>query len=339
MMLVAASPSRLAMSVAWFSLFNAVMFSLALASIAEESVVLLQSSFEKKKRRDTKIVFGLFTSPKQKYSEQLDAVLSTWAQDVVAPHELLVVGVDRAPTQANIKYFPAPECPDGSPGPGITCKEATLLTQGYDLDADWVVVGGTDNYIFPQAFEVRLSGYDVAKPQILGIFGCGQQPECCCSDGKTGLCGGGGYAISRAALRAMIGNRTATAEHAFVEECIDVSNKESQGWSDQVTSCIARRHGIDEIQLSGLHGWREDLGEVRILLTTPGEVQPLTFHYVPPDEMPRIHQMAHASRGPTLAQTSTAMGSNATSSLNSAYTAKRLAYVDAINRKIKTGKR
>eukprot|EP00928_Gymnodinium_smaydae_P047126 TRINITY_DN31433_c0_g1_i1.p1 TRINITY_DN31433_c0_g1~~TRINITY_DN31433_c0_g1_i1.p1 ORF type:complete len:353 (+),score=25.97 TRINITY_DN31433_c0_g1_i1:90-1148(+) len=240
-----------------------------------------------------KVIFGLFTSPKPYYSKQLDAVLSTWAEDVASPHELLIVGVNRSRAQSNIHYFLAPECIDGSPGPGISCKEATLLSTAYLRGADWVVIGGTDNYVFVDQFVKRLSKENASVPQIFGIFGCGNNPpgKCCCKDHLTGLCGGGGYAISNAALRNMIGDQAQAAAGSYVKEAMRVSDTESMGWSDQVTSCIARRHGVREVQLDGLHGWRQDLDSMYPDLTEPDWRHPLTYHYVRPEEMTTIRSM------------------------------------------------
>merc|ERR1719181_145734 len=72
------------------------------------------------------------------------------------------------------------------------------------------------------------------------------------------------------------------------------------GWSDQVTSCIARRHGVEQVQLSGLYGWKlcsegkmscdfdKEAYRSKIQSTSP---KPLTFHYIGPVEMREIHQM------------------------------------------------
>eukprot|EP00928_Gymnodinium_smaydae_P041333 TRINITY_DN27995_c0_g2_i1.p1 TRINITY_DN27995_c0_g2~~TRINITY_DN27995_c0_g2_i1.p1 ORF type:complete len:386 (-),score=40.69 TRINITY_DN27995_c0_g2_i1:148-1239(-) len=236
-----------------------------------------------------KVVFGLFTSPKAKYVAQLDAVLSTWASDVEAPHELLIAGVNRTQMQSNIHYLPAPECVDGSPGPGVTCKEATLLTTAYRRGATWAVIGGTDNYIYAKRFLDRLSSEDASVPQILGMFGCGAPRDtCCCADHVPGLCGGGGYAISRAALSSMIGNQSDVAARSFIKEAIHVSDTESMGWSDQVTSCIGRRRGVQQVELGGLHAWRQSLADIRSDIEEPHRIAALTYHYVQPDEMKEI---------------------------------------------------
>ena len=40
------------------------------------------------------------------------------------------------------------------------------------------------------------------------------------------------------------------------EESMHTASTVSGYWSDQVTSCIARRNGVKEVDLPGLYGWR-----------------------------------------------------------------------------------
>lgn len=238
-----------------------------------------------------KVVFGVFTSPLPQYAAQMEAVAETWAQ-YVPPQRLLVVGVNGS--VPGITYSPAPMCQDGHvTNPGISCKEATLLATGHKLDADWVVVVGSDNYVFPRKMEQVLASEDSNKAQILGVFGCGDGEYC--EDKEGGLCGGAGYAISRAALTEMVGEARDAGEQ-FVQESMRTAETVCGYWSDQVTSCIARRHGVEQVGLQGLYGWRlgheddfsEDLYREKMVSSNP---KALTFHYIRPTEMHRIHEM------------------------------------------------
>lgn len=113
---------------------------------------------------------------------------------------------------------------------------------------------------------------------------------------KGGLCGGAGYAISRAALKAMVGEARDAGEQ-FVQESMHTAEAVCGYWSDQVTSCIARRHGVEQVELQGLYGWRlgqeddlnEDLYREKMSSSNP---KALTFHYIRPSEMRRLHEMA-----------------------------------------------
>jgi len=243
-----------------------------------------------------KVVYGVFTSPLPKYAEQMAAVADTWAKDV-PPQKLLVVGVNG--TAPGVTYKKAPKCKDGHvTNTGISCKEATLLTTGYELGADWVVVVGSDNYVFPRHMEERLARENAADPQILAIFGCGAGEYC--EDHKGGLCGGGGYAISRGALDKMVG-QAPKASHNFIQESMDTAKSVCGYWSDQVTSCIARRRGVKEVQLEGLYAWQlcspgvwacdfnPSIYRNKMLSSSP---KALTFHYITPDVMRTIHKMA-----------------------------------------------
>mmetsp|Transcript_139108 Transcript_139108/g.242040 ORF Transcript_139108/g.242040 Transcript_139108/m.242040 type:complete len:420 (-) Transcript_139108:173-1432(-) len=260
-----------------------------------------------------KVVYGIFTSPLPRYAAQLEAVLHTWGAEVF-PQKLLVVGVRGS--YPDVTYKLAPHCKDGHVNnDGISCKEATLLAEGYRTGADWVVVLGSDNYVFPRNFEKELRSRDPERPQILALWGCGKGY---CEDKQGGLCGGGGYAISRSALDAMIGKRL-HASKRFVRESIQTAKTSCGFWSDMVTSCIARRQivNIEQVNLTGLYAWRvcprpsnstlyewwlagtwfeklylcdfnHTLYREKMEASSPA---PLTFHYIRPREMYRIHYM------------------------------------------------
>lgn len=246
------------------------------------------------KDQKLKVLYGIFTSPLPKYAEQLQAVEETWAKQVL-PQRLLVVGVNGS--NPDITYKQAPLCQDEGRGAGISCKEATLLSTGYELGADWVVVLGSDNYVFPKRFDGLLEHTDKKIPQILAIYGCGEGKYC--EDHKSGICGGGGYAISRAALDTMVGKGVGAAKN-FIHESMHEATTIGGGWSDQVTSCIARRHGVKEVPVAGLYGWK--LCEPGVMACPFNEAvyrqhalsdQPraLTFHYIEPQDMHRIHDI------------------------------------------------
>jgi len=112
--------------------------------------------------------------------------------------------------------------------------------------------------------------------------------------------------LSRAALKRMIAGE---GPEAFVKLSMETAETVGGYWSDQVTSCIARRHGVSEVSLTGLYGWKlcrsqtsffdcgfdEDLYRQKIESTSPTA---LTFHYVTPEEMHRIHYIQTLADGP-----------------------------------------
>merc|ERR1719189_890165 len=76
------------------------------------------------------------------------------------------------------------------------------------------------------------------------------------------------------------------------------------GWSDQVTSCIARRHGVKEVSLTGLYGWKLCKPGMQSCLFDEAayrqhslydDPKALTFHYITPQDMHRIHDMVQKS--------------------------------------------
>jgi len=270
-----------------------------LCHVLVTSFMFLAAGKRRTRNQKLKVIYGVFTSPRPKYAAQLQAVEETWAKQV-PPRRLLVVGVNGS--NPDITYKQAPWCQDGHVNnPGISCKEATLLSTGYELGADWVVVIGSDNYVFPRRFDKMLEHADKKIPQILAIWGCGGGKYC--EDHKSGICGGGGYAISRAALDAMVGEGV-DAGQRFIQESMHQAATIGGGWSDQVTSCIARRHGVKEVPLAGLYGWKlcepgrnacpfnEAVYRKHALF---GDPKALTFHYITPQAMRRIHDMVQKS--------------------------------------------
>jgi len=266
-------------------------------------------------------------------------VEQTWAQQV-APQKLLVVGVNGSAPGTTYKL--APKCEDGHvTNPGISCKEATLLTTGYELGADWVIVVGSDNYVFPRSLEKRLKLENPRKAQILGIYGCGDGQFC--EDHKSGLCGGGGYAISRGALDEMVG-KGKSASQDFIQESMHTASTVGGYWSDQVTSCIARRHGVKEVQLEGLYGWKlcpegktdcsfdEEIYKERIMALP----KPLTFHYMKPDAMRRLHEMVVGMSKESFLNLAITREVNLSSSSTSParYDVQRTAYIHKMNEEL-----
>jgi len=237
--------------------------------------------------KNMKVVYALMTSPKPKFAAELAAVEETWGKEL-APQTLLIVGTTGS--TPGVIYDLAPMCEDGhTQNAGMSCKEATALAEGHKLGADWIVFGATDMYIFTKRIEEMLEKEDSSKPQILGIFGCGEGKYC--EDHKAGLCGGGGYLISRGALEKMVGNKKG-ATQSYVQECIDTSIGVGGNWSDQVTACVARRSHVKEVQIQGLYGWRLDSEEIYKEKIASSNPTTLTLHYVDPKLMHMIHKNA-----------------------------------------------
>lgn len=244
--------------------------------------------------KKAKVVFGLMTSPTPKYAAQLKAVEETWAKDA-APQTVFVIGnIGSVP---GIMYDMAPMCEDGNTANnGLACKESTIVARGHELGADWVVVGGTDQYIFTESWQTLLDKADSSVAQVLGMFACGGGKFC--EDGQDGLCGGAGYAISRAALEKMVGRDS----QRYIKECMTAALTVSGNWSDQAVSCVARRHHIKQVPLEGLYGCKlsyssdvscrttffdEALYEHAVASDPPA----LTMHYIFPDDMHKIHKI------------------------------------------------
>eukprot|EP00931_Biecheleriopsis_adriatica_P076478 TRINITY_DN50175_c0_g1_i1.p1 TRINITY_DN50175_c0_g1~~TRINITY_DN50175_c0_g1_i1.p1 ORF type:complete len:356 (-),score=57.82 TRINITY_DN50175_c0_g1_i1:50-1051(-) len=213
-------------------------------------------------------------------SESLEACLKTWGSRL-GRGELQVIGIDSKLADygdpmslTRINFDLAPECPDNHDGGA--CKDAVGLVNGLKAGADWVVLLGTDNYIVPSNVREALKAYDPAEPMILGIQGCGSDM---CQGG--GLCGGGGQIASRGALLQMIRN----GRDAFLKEQQEEATA-CGGWGDVADCRVAYNHNVSVQSLDGLHGWKTEEQHYAEMLKTG-----LTFHYVKPSEMYKMHEV------------------------------------------------
>eukprot|EP00747_Dinoflagellata_sp_TGD_P168011 gnl/TRDRNA2_/TRDRNA2_193485_c0_seq1.p1 gnl/TRDRNA2_/TRDRNA2_193485_c0~~gnl/TRDRNA2_/TRDRNA2_193485_c0_seq1.p1 ORF type:complete len:313 (-),score=44.90 gnl/TRDRNA2_/TRDRNA2_193485_c0_seq1:77-1015(-) len=229
------------------------------------------------------VAFGIMTSSKPEYVKKLQSPLRTWARDLTQ-NELLIVGSAAPDGMEGIAHWDsATNCPDNHET-GLACKEALLISNARDANVDWVVVLNEDNYVFPEHIKKELQKLDFNKPQILGIVGCATK-NC------SGICGGGAEMISRGAMKQMLER----GRNDFLNEHANVAKIECEGWSDQTTSMVAKRHGVELRTNEGTYGWalnRSQLSE-RVQSSRP---EPLVFHYVTEDDFSFIQSMVEAKR-------------------------------------------
>jgi len=240
------------------------------------------------------VVYGIIANPaSSKYALQLTAVEETWAKDV-HPQKILFVGSNGS--APGVTYDPAPMCPDANTAEhwGLACKEATLIATAYATGADWAVVAYPDNYIFPRSYEEALGKFDSTEPQIVGgdryCGGARDNPpklssQSECEDNLGGLCGGSTYAVSRGAMEKMMGMpRTASS---YIKEVIQASKISVLDFHpDMASMCVARRYGVKEVGISGLHNFLHGLPS----LTSAMMSSSMSLHYVLPEEMRQIHE-------------------------------------------------
>lgn len=223
---------------------------------------------------------------------------------------------------------------------GGACKDAVGLKAAYDAGAQWVVLLGPDNYVFPRVVEERLQRYDHAQPHVLGIKGCGK-----CDGG--GLCGGGGQLVSRGAVEKMLepGFETYLKE----QQC---EGRTGSGVFGDIATCrVAFKRGFKVEQMAGLYAWRKSEKEVAALFdkcaeycATPKAAAarcPMVLHYVTVQHMLKLRTVDKKyeggkcraePRGAKLnARRLSLDGVLASGVLNVEYTKERDRYVEAVN--------
>lgn len=231
---------------------------------------------------------------------RLPAIMETWAGPV--KESLLIVGDSKSDSP---KVHSVPGCGKDH-WFGLTCKTGQALALAASMigSHEWVFVTDDDVYVNTTHLETVLRRYDFSESQALGISGCADGK---CKDGKGGFCGGGGYALSQAALRALVDKPD---RQEFSKELLAKASEvfpKQAPYDDIVVTCLMKQHGVKISQLGGLYGWRLDnqfadpgdphsapqhpakLAENYTRAIHTADPPPITFHYVVPAEMYLIH--------------------------------------------------
>jgi len=225
-----------------------------------------------------KVVYAIFTSAIPRYHESLLTQLDTWAARPAAQGRYVAVGGDNYPDDWQSKNVLRSECRDDMAG--ISCKEATLLSEGAARGADWLYIIGEDNYVNTKNVEKWLEDKDPDSAVAYGIVGCGRGLFCqdvAAYNAHGGFCGGGGYIISRAALQSLLANG-APALHEIYD---------ATSWpNDMTTSCQLRRHGVRLETAEDMLGWPVfGIAEYERIARSGF----LSAHYLRPDVMRWFH--------------------------------------------------
>ncbi|CAE7683094.1 unnamed protein product [Symbiodinium necroappetens] len=152
-------------------------------------------------------VLFVVRSCSQNYGFRVTSIFRTWGQDIArSPSDGLMVVGDTAVQHPRI--FGVPECGNDH-SRALCCKTGYALQLAYRWldDFAWFFVLDDDTYVNIGNLRQSLSTFSALEPQALGVLGCGPG---FCEDGQGGFCGGGGYALSKAALGVIMVNSTST---------------------------------------------------------------------------------------------------------------------------------
>jgi len=245
---------------------------------------------------------------KTAYKERLDAQMSTWASEV--DHESLFIVGDWNSTSPNV--LDAVGCSHDY-HEGTLCKMGRLLSRVRHkmtgrpaITTRWVFIVDDDAYVDTANLEMALGQFDSERPIALGALGCGS---------PLGFCGGGGIAISRAAL-GLFGNLSDSAlEDRFksirsskVPQLPRIALNDTTPLDDTTLSVLLSEFNVEILDVPGLYFWalgdiwasdaqvraHEAMYRAAIESRKP---RPLTFHYIRDlDQMGLIHKWTLTSR-------------------------------------------
>jgi len=264
-----------------FVVFCAVVWQLAAVDSAYMDVTMLLQTRSRSHHKDGGgDVLYMVKSYKGSYNTQLRAVLQTWGS-TLPPSSLLVLGDE---DWAEFPISKASMCGSDATQ-GLACRVAYGMTVAAKAPGNWswLYVVDDDHYVQPPMVERTLAKFDASKLVAGGCYTCGVPKYC---DGQGGFCGGCGYFLSRAAVRAMVGDDSAAfmAFHGRIS-----GSKKSDGREDMAISC-ALRERVPDVQIESMpphmHG-----GQPNLKTLQPEQDETLSWHHISPEMMRQIYQV------------------------------------------------
>eukprot|EP00929_Paragymnodinium_shiwhaense_P123323 TRINITY_DN9700_c0_g1_i1.p1 TRINITY_DN9700_c0_g1~~TRINITY_DN9700_c0_g1_i1.p1 ORF type:complete len:294 (+),score=60.27 TRINITY_DN9700_c0_g1_i1:43-924(+) len=154
--------------------------------------------------RPLSTVLFIIQTGSQFYDTRLRWIAETWGSEL---NRASVVAIGDKPGGVDNKInIQVTKCPQNH-GEGGCCKIAETIITAYNMMAknpslEWMFYSDDDAYIRPDAMQQVLSKEDSAgqngKGAVYGVVGC-YTPKC-----RFGICGGGGFAASREAVRTLV---------------------------------------------------------------------------------------------------------------------------------------
>jgi hypothetical protein len=161
-----------------------------------------------------RVHYGVMTNMGGRGPPLLRGQIETWAADLVEQGRFFAVIGNNTTLPSDLRYrndiITPVACDDGPQS--VQCKEARSFQVAYERDLDWLVRMDDDTYVNSKDIEQYLTslGHEaLQKPVVLSMsIGCGVKTDivkqvCPNLYDTGGICGGGGYAINKAAMKAL----------------------------------------------------------------------------------------------------------------------------------------
>jgi len=226
------------------------------------------------------VFFTVWTDSKF-YDTRLKFILNTWAKDLSSDVFVAVSDLKRT-TNASEEGMNLPgtqvhetNCPAHTHWEGACCKwaQGVINAQNKMLEnphLKWAFFSDDDAYVRPSYVAAALRKREQAAPLALGILGCKTSiPKSTAN--CSGLCGGGGFALNRAAVNRLAGDDPA----AFLKDQMSWCMKCNR-WADQALAMIWKDRGINVGVMDGLNANRQSLPDFKKLVDTG---RSLVFHF------------------------------------------------------------
>jgi len=208
------------------------------------------------------------------YGTRVKWILNTWAGQL--PRDALVIIGDAEPTEPVAATVHATRCPAHSHWEGACCKyaEAVVLAQKLmkmDRSFQWTYFTDDDAYVRAGQMENALVSQ---LPPIAGKHGLVLGNWGCVAKGcQAGLCAGGGYAASFAAVESLVRDNV----QAFLGEQMKNCGR-CERWADIALSQMFYQRNVEMRPLSGLNGWEMSKSCFEKDLASGNG--PLMYHYI-----------------------------------------------------------
>jgi len=217
------------------------------------------------------------------YDTRLAWIEQTWADAL--PRDRLLVLSDKAPREDELKgltVLPS-KCAEHDHWAGLCCKYAEGMIAAHaamqlDPEITWAYLGDDDTYRRPEALEEALKASEASVDPstlpsgvIYGVWGCRVDSPSC--QLNRGLCGGGGWAASRAAVASLVGTRPGDLLRETMQNC-----DSCEMWSDIALSVSFEKRSILTLPMQGIQPWTLTKAEFDEGLAAA--VEPVQYHYI-----------------------------------------------------------